>query len=378
MKKKQILAIVIPAITLLLVTACTSSVKKNTSNGNSKDIDPDSVLFSFVFMGCNRIDWKDTANANTNASTANLPELQHTFNEVCKLSPKPDLFFFLGDLVLGLDSPKLQNQLKAWVSQYNNAAFSSIAKSDIKMIALPGNHEMLYMNSEKEETPWIGALPEWLQVMSAFSPDGVINRVSGADSMNNLGTYSFNYKNVHFILMNTDTYNPQLKIGQVPAAWINADMTAAKKSASVQHIFLLGHKPSYVDAPITDPAEFLDTALTNMIWPVMYANKAEAMLSAHSHQYYRTQPQPNSSYQVIAGNGGSPYEKHLGKEDQFFGYTVIYVMKNGKVHLRSMGRSVPDKDYLESVPKNDSTTLRDKADISWGTTANKWNSKVKK
>jgi hypothetical protein len=365
------------AAALLLFSACISGCKSDSKTpafSNNDSIHPDSVLFSFAFMGCNRIDWTDTANANTNASTANVPELQRSFNEIAQMTPKPDLFFFLGDLVLGLDqdTKKLSSQLKAWKAQQHDPAFSALAKSGIKVIAIPGNHEMLFMDTPGYELPWKEALPTWMSVMTSYMPDGKINRVSGPDSINQLQTYSFDYKNTHFIMVNTDTYNPALKIGIAPASWINSDIATARKSKATEHIFLLGHKPSYVDAPITDPAEFLDTNVTNQIWPVMEQYKVEGMLSAHSHQYYRTQPHPAKSYQIIAGNGGSVYEKHLPKEDQFYGYSVIYILKNGKVLLRSMGRSVPKKDYLESLTAAVKTTTRDAIDMTWGTTAQTW------
>jgi len=104
----------------------------------------------------------------------------------------------------------------------------------------------------------------------------------------------------------------------------------------------------------------------------MERGKAEAMLSAHSHQYYRTQPHPNQSYQVIAGNGGSPYESKLDSAHQFFGYTIVYVLKNNQVVIKSMGRTVYDGNYLETLPANLPTTTRDSVNISWGTTAPYW------
>ncbi len=359
----------------LAISYAHPSGKKKSTAGKGNDADsikPADVLFSFVFMGCNRVDDKDTSNPNAGPSTANLPELQRTFSEVCQLDPKPDFFFFLGDLVLGLEQNPtvLSNQLQAWLQVYHNASFSPIARSGIKMIAVPGNHEMLYKGAGGE-LPW-KALSTWQSLMSSFMPDGPVMRVGGKDSMNNLQTYSFNYKNTHFIMMNTDTWNNKNKIGILPAKWIVSDMANARKDQSITHIFLLGHKPSYVDAKINEADDRMDSSMTKILWPAMEQNKAEAMLSAHSHQYYRCQPDPGKSYQVIAGNGGSPYEKHLDKEHQFFGYTIVYIMKNGKVHIRSMGRSVDKKHYLETLPDSLQTTLRDKANISWGTTAKKW------
>ncbi len=388
MKVRSILALAISSIIVSGAFMCSSSNAStqatNTATGTEvapataapAGIAPGDILFSFVFMGCNRIDKDDIDNPNTNKSTANLPELQRTFREVCALNPKPVYFFFVGDLVLGLDNDpkKLSKQLKAWVKQYNDIAFSPISQSGIKMIAVPGNHESLYKTGKgknKEEIPW-KALPYWMNEMFFFIPDVKLNRVGGKDSMDNLMTYSFNYANTHFVMLNTDTYNKKGKIGQAPAKWINSDLQAAGANKGINHIFLLGHKPSFVDAKSAGSDDVMDTAVTNMIWPVMESNKAEAMLSAHSHQYYRCQPHSGKTYQVIAGNGGSPYESKLDSAHQFFGYTIVYVLKNNKVVIKSMGRTVYDGTYLETLPANLPTTNRDSVNISWGTTAPFW------
>jgi hypothetical protein len=384
----------IPAF-IAVVTLCNSSCnnaattdkisKPEMMAGISKDpgINPDSVAFSFVFMGCNRVDKSDVSNPNTNASTANVPQLQRTFNEVAALNPKPVFYFFLGDEVLGLtpDAHTLQSQLKAWRKQYADTGFSKLPQSGIQLVAIPGNHEMLYegksKKGKKEELPNSAALAVWLKEMSSFVPSGItINRVGGSDSINNQLTYSFTYQNTHFILLNTDTYNTSETIGMAPAAWINADIAAARKNPAVKHIFLLGHKPAVVDKPLymADKDDIMDIPVVQSIWPVMEANNVEAMLSAHSHQYYRTQPNTGKTYQVIAGNGGSPYEKHAATDTarQFFGYTIVYVMKNQTVMLQSMGRSIPAANYLETIPANTPTTIRDAVNISWGTSADTW------
>lgn len=394
MQSKIIIAYLAAAIAIL--TACTNNEKPDAgltatpANTDSIVINPDSVQFSFIIMGCNRVKGKDTGNPNTNASTANLPELQRTFTEVCALNPKPVFFFFLGDEVLGLEKGHkvLQAQLQAWKNQYAKPSFSPISKSGIQMITLPGNHEMLYSENNKNEdtdetdetkepaeTPNPKAMEAWLNVMSSFVPDSSIalNRISGKDSLTNAATYSFNYGNTHFIVINTDTYDKVA--GMAPAAWIAADIDSARKDPSVQHIFLLGHKPAVVAKKLysDDGEKTMDVSVVKTIWPAMDSNKVEAMLSAHSHQYNRIQPDSGMAYQIIAGNGGSPYEGEVANPDsishQFFGYTIVYVMKNGKVIIQSMGRTIPAKEYLRSLTSKDSTTVRDLVDISWGTNA---------
>jgi len=52
------------------------------------------------------------------------------------------------------------------------------------------------------------------------------------------------------------------------------------------------------------------------------------------------------------------------KSMNFFGFTVINVLKDGRVTLTSYGRDVPAEGYL--APSSASpTTVRDQADITW-------------
>lgn len=70
--------------------------------------------FSFVVVGCNRINAADVT--PDNPSTANREQLNRTFREVAALRPLPRFMFFAGDLVLGYtDDPNLvERELSAW------------------------------------------------------------------------------------------------------------------------------------------------------------------------------------------------------------------------------------------------------------------------
>ena len=58
----------------------------------------DTVVYSFSFLGCNRIDWDDVVDSIP--STANKGVLERIFKEMMLEERQPELFFFLGDLVL--------------------------------------------------------------------------------------------------------------------------------------------------------------------------------------------------------------------------------------------------------------------------------------
>ena len=381
MKYFHVPSLLLLSFTVIILTGC-SKEEIPLLDEDFSFVHPDSVEFSFVFVGCNRIDRHDKHNPNTDSSTANLSELRRTFEEVSKLQPKPDMFFFLGDMVLGLDKDPnvLKKELSSWVTEYKA---SPVAKAEIELIAVPGNHEMLYYDKDANgELPLASSLPVWIEQMGDFVPNVPLNRVTGSDSLINRATYSFQHKNTHFIVMNTDTYNSNKQIGQICADWIVDDIQKARQDSTVKHIFLLGYKPVWLMNAIASAESGIDVSQAQEVWDTMEAHSVEAMLSAHWHRYDRSQPNPGKSYQVVAGNGGSPYSytSNTSHNHQFFGYSITYVMKNGTIKLCSMGRTVltlpeskyPRTAYLDPLPDSVKTTPRDTVDISWGTTAPKW------
>ncbi len=77
----------------------------------------DKPIFSFSFTGCNRIG--RIAQSSDNPSTANKFAMQRIFKELTDEEYQPELFFFLGDLVLAeTNTTNLKTQLGAWNEIY--------------------------------------------------------------------------------------------------------------------------------------------------------------------------------------------------------------------------------------------------------------------
>ncbi len=334
----------------------------------------DSLVYSFAFMGCNRVDRGDRHNKKaTNKSTANLYALKRIYNDLCNHPNKPDAFFFLGDLVLGESTLQhLDKQLDAWLKLYKDQSFSNISNSGIELIAAPGNHEMLTYADHHvpghDEWPLKGAEDIWLKYMNPFMPKDRDN-VTGSDSMNNRSTFSFVRKNIGFIVMNTDTYNPPTKKnpwgleGMIPTKWIVQKIKDYRNSPNIDHIFVLGHKPYYVyNKPETGHQGLPEGPV---LWPEMMQNKVAAMLSAHVHDYQRMQPDTSGkgTYQIIAGNGGSQGQA------TFFGYTIINIYASGKVELLSRGYKKGTPYYEGSTPEAP-FKIEDSTILTWEANAN--------
>ena len=355
------------AITLLLfffvigISSCKSD-KKDPVIEEAVVVE-DSVIFSFSFMGCNRIDRKDVEDSVP--STANKYVLQRIFSEMSSLERKPELFFFLGDLVLAESTTqKLHNQLKAWMALYESDSFS---KSGIELVAVPGNHEMLYsreVGTDWKEFPLKGGTDVWLMFMEPYMPTDR-DKVASSDTLDNRLTFSFTRANVGFVVMNTDSYNPPSTKnpygveGMIPTQWVIDKVNQYKADTAIEHIFVLGHKPYYVDGVGNTGHGGLPEGPT--IWPKFQDAGVVAMLSAHLHDYQRWQPINDSlgggTYQVIAGNGGSKGTA------PFFGYSTIDIMSSGKVRLNSVGFCIGDP-YTAPVPGNP-TTSRDSTLLTW-------------
>ncbi len=364
---------------LLLATLLANSCDNNTNNTTPEIIegdvfvaDIDSVLLSFVFTGCNRVGRHSKHNPNaTDASTANLSALKRIYQEAVDLERRPDLFFFLGDMVLGESNLyDLNTQLSAWARLYEDTNFSKISVSNIEMVAVPGNHEFLYYEaSDGGEYPLKDAINAWMTHMQPFLPNDRI-AVAGADSLINRASFAFSRGNVGFVVMNTDTYDapsaghPYGEEGQIPTDWIVAQLESFKADAAIEHIFVLGHKPYYIGNSIASGHSGIPDGAP--VWKKMEDVHAIAMLSAHIHDYQHSQIN-GKVHQVIAGNGGSPLDIHDTQCPAFFGYTIIDIMKSGRVNLTSKGFDTGNPCYV-AVPQNP-TTVREQANLQWHTAA---------
>ena len=90
----------------ILLISCVTKSKSETTIDNSQIEElstlataVDTPIFSFAFVGCNRVNWKDQIPAVPSA--ANLPVLQRIFDDLDSIAHHPTLLFFLCDMVVG-------------------------------------------------------------------------------------------------------------------------------------------------------------------------------------------------------------------------------------------------------------------------------------
>ncbi len=357
------------ALAALNVAGCsdTSSPSLTSSSPSSPAYSLDMMrmrnvpAYSFVVVGCNRVDKADTAG---NPSTANIVQLTRTFRDIAALTPHPRFLFFIGDLTLGYtsDTVQLATELRAWRALYEA---SPLARSGVELVAIPGNHET--QNGTK--ISYAAAERTWLRVMAPYVRRGGNGpRAGGADGLatdQSRLTYSFNDRDAHFITLNTD---PVGQDWHVPVNWVAADVRTARAHGA-KHIFAFGHKPAYPYPTVPTDGLSHDQASRDAFWSALTQGSVEAMFSAHNHVYYRAQPFANTTWQVIAGNGGSPLETTIDlsipSSGKYYGFVVTTVTNGGRVYAKSYGRDVPAAGYTAAAPAATyPTTVRDSVDIT--------------
>jgi hypothetical protein len=324
----------------------------------------DSVKFSFVYVGCNRLqegDWKNIE--DTDPSSANLPQLNQTFADIASLNPLPKYFFFVGDLVVNLkadDGTRLKDQLEAWTPLFTASPLSG----KVTLVPLPGNHEMLQQNQAGDEVPNPACDPVWTKWMSdngfdQFGGNGPTpthhNPDQLVDDQSKL-TYSFDDGDTHFVLINTDTLNTPDATGWIAYHWIANDLYQAQKKPKIARIFVLGHKPMVAPSKHPAPTDFIFESsqypLASKLLALLDATpKVVAYLCAHAHQWQLRQFHWLGAFQVIAGNAGSQLAGSWSPTGgPFYGFTLVKVYKSGKVSVTSYQRCVPNPYYSDSDP----------------------------
>jgi Calcineurin-like phosphoesterase len=244
-----------PLIVSLLLLCLLVGVKQTVARENPEGAAQDPIKLSFAFMGCNRIqhsDWKKIK--DDDPSSANLPQLQRSFEDISKLVPQPSYLFFTGDLVVNLeddDGKVLMHQLKEWTKRFH----ASPLAGKVTLVPLPGNHEMLKkIHADKDDEDKIevpnpaidGRWLEWLQESGfdafAKAANGPTNAAPNTDKLaddQSKMTYSFDLEDVHFVMINTDSLTTDIDqdtgaphIGWIPYHWIEDDVRAAQKNPS--------------------------------------------------------------------------------------------------------------------------------------------------
>jgi hypothetical protein len=352
------------AIGLLIASPARPQSADNPDDDTAASREAHKVWYSFVFMGCNRIFKGDKSPENP--STANLAQLERSFTEIAALKPGPSFVVFTGDLVLGLtpELNELRHQLESWIDVYQNSDLGRDRK--IRLIAMPGNHESLF-GEKGSQVSNPGAEAVWLSLMQPFIAGNNGPPAGGPDNLQtdqSQLTYSFDFRDSHFVLLNTDPYGA---VATVPLNWLHGDLVTASANPHLKHTFVLGHKQAFSPAD-SSSEEALDSHpdIRDQFWNELNNAGVGYYLVAHAHLWHFGFPispisRSQHTVQVIAGNGGSkedPIWEKAGKPF-YYGFTLVQVLNDGEVLMKSYGRDFDRTNYLApSPPSLFPTTIR--------------------
>ena len=158
-------------------------------------------------------------------------------------------------------------------------------------------------------------------------------------------SYSFDFKGLHFAIINTDPVGNE---SHAPTQWLAADLAAASARGVRKH-FVFGHKPAYTYAYLANgptAAAGLDAApgtiaARDAFWSVIETYGA-TYFCGHEHTYNVSRPL-GGAYQVIVGGGGSPFDPKATDAtknpatDRDYSWVTARIHQDGGVDLLGYG-----------------------------------------
>ena len=272
------------------------------------------------------------------------------------------------EAVIGSDLLKFYQQYAFW-----RGMVAPVLETGTYVFPVPGNHETeckaCPKNSDgqrvakvENEQAWganMGDLildtARFTSILGSAPANPAFGPVSGGPDglttdQSKLG-YSFDYKNQHFVIINTDPVGAETS---APTQWLAADLAAARARSGIQKIFVFGHKPAFtydylggingqhatgagLDATPTT------TAKRDAFWAVIEQYKA-TYFCGHEHIYNISQPK-GGAYQVLVGSGGSPFDDSATNNgntvrpatDRSYAWATVRVHSDGAVDILGYG-----------------------------------------
>ncbi len=279
---------------------------------DSEGADP--TVFRFALTGCNRLGFGELS--DDNPSSANRAQLMADLTAIPNVVPPVSHFFFSGDLVTNLDPgvETLTTQLTAWLGIFTS---SPLAQSSVELVPFTGNHEVLLSlqdpdTGEYVEFPNPATLPVWTSLMSTYlrGSNGPTTAFPNLDNLiedQSQLSYTFQSSDVLFVILNTDTFIDLETLGDVPLNWLADQLNTAQNDPTVNHIFVMGHKPIIAppgggEAP--GPGSIRAEEKEPLAQLLAAHSKVRGYLCAHAHLWEYSHL-ANGTPQLVAGNGGS-------------------------------------------------------------------------
>lgn len=276
---------------------------------------------------------------------------------------KPELLFFNGDMIYGYtaDRNALDRQYAYW-----RGMAAHLMENGTYLVPVPGNHETQVKSKDDKgrtvklavsgnEDAWRANMGDlvidqlrWQKLLGgrveAWSADNrpPIGGPDGIRSDQRQLSYSFDFRGLHFVVINTDAVGND---GRAPVAWLKADLERAAERG-VKGYFIFGHRPAYTYRfkPAAETVGIdLDPDNQKAFWDLVEKYHA-VYFCGHEHVFNLMQPRKavgGKSWQVLVGSGGSPFDVRPGEssnpEDRYYAWADVAVYSTGRVHLKIYG-----------------------------------------
>lgn len=211
---------------------------------------------------------------------------------------KADFIIVTGDMITGSTKTSVhRSRLKKWKG--------IIERYGVPFYAVVGNHE-IESELSQDIVKSIFEMPE-----------------NGPSNLKEL-VYSFDHKNAHFVMLDTEIFNNFHVIGNEQLKWLKEDLEKNQRKI----IFIFGHDPAYPVYSHIGSSLDKDPAQRNELWAMLKKYNVGAYICGHEHLFNRGIH--DGVYQVITGGGGACLS--APKENGgFYNFIIVDVKDVGAV-----------------------------------------------
>ena len=236
-----------------------------------------------------------------------------------------------------------------------------------KMDIVIGNHEPMRLKIDNGTMTYVPA-PERLQQY--------IDRFNLTKQY-----YSFNYQNVHFVAMSTETeFGP----GSAQYIFVNQDLARADSDPSIKWIVVFYHRLAYTSPSFVGSVPLI----RDTYHPLFVKYNVDLVIQAHNHNYQRTYPiiynssvhaKPiitdfnetnyrdlNGQIFLIVGTAGSPFihnftrtSYYMANQFNAYGFLNIDVTNNGSTFVGTFNNNNGSTNDKFVITKSRSDLVRD-------------------
>lgn len=302
-------------------------------------------------------DWRILKTATNDTFTALVfPDSQSAdyngWHELVKTAyannPEAGLFINMGDLV---DNGESASQWDAWFDAVEPMI------SNIPFSGVIGNHEYYSLDWQMKE-------PTAYDAFFKFDAPTVAPESSKAGDSSRRAFYSYDYGDVHFVVLNTqfqemnETYRDAVQAEQL--AWLEQDLANTKQPWKVVLMHRDPFRYPHTKAPNTVPGI---NEIGDMFMPTFEKYNVDLVLSAHYHMYRRRghvenfQRSATGPYYIVTGVAGDVKYANIWLDHPLDEYKSPYLEADNYLVLRKQGDSLTVDAYLADGTQFDTVTL---------------------